>query len=100
VDSTDIVKWKFRVAEADRYWVVLDYSFHSDNRPAEGVITVAGQQLFFPTLPTGDKVQHFREHRIGMVQIPKEGAYELSLKPIATPSGFVNVRGVTLIPYR
>ena len=100
MDSTDIVRWKFRVAEADRYWVVLDYSFHSDNRPVEGVITVAGQQLFFPTLPTGDKVQHFREHRIGMVQIPKEGSYELSLKPIATPSGFVNVRGVTLIPYR
>ena len=100
MDSTDIVKWKFRVAEADRYWVVLDYSFHSDNRPAEGVITVAGQQLFFPTLPTGDKVQHFREHRIGMVQIPKEGSYELSLKPIATPSGFVHVKGVTLIPYR
>jgi alpha-L-fucosidase len=100
MDSTDIVRWKLRVSEADRYWVVLDYSFDSDNRPAEGVITVAGQQLFFPTLPTGDKVQHFREHRIGMVQFSQQGSYELSMKPIAAPGGFVNLRGVTLIPYR
>ncbi len=100
VDSTDVTKWKLRATEPGRYWVILEYAFDSKKKPSEGVLSMNGQQLFFQSLPTGDKPQHFRTHRIGMVQLSKEGPMELTLKPLVAPDGFIQLSGIKLVPYR
>jgi alpha-L-fucosidase len=99
-DSTDRAEWAVRVPEPVRFWVVLDYSFDSRKKPAEGVVTVGGQTLSFQSLPTGDKVQQFRSHRIGMVRIPAGEAHVLRVSPREAPEGFIQLRSVHLEPYR
>jgi alpha-L-fucosidase len=97
--SGDVVSWNFRAVAPGDYWIELTYSFPSGSGTREGVIVLNDEALHFQTQPTGDKVQHFFDHRIGLMKVKQPGPCKLSIHPVDDDADFVKLKSVRLVPF-
>ncbi|ASZ11056.1 alpha-L-fucosidase [Chitinophaga pendula] len=102
-DSMDALSFSLLVQEAGDYSVVLDYACPPAAAGREGVVEIAGQQLSFLSLPTGEYDTHapllFIQHRIGVIRLPAKGKYTLRIKPAKTGrKELFRLRSVVLEP--
>lgn len=87
-DTTDVLSFPLLVQQPGDYSIVLDYACTPASAGQEGIVEIAGQQLPFLSLPTGEYNAHnpllFIQHRIGVVRLPAKGRYILRIKPAKT----------------
>lgn len=95
----DVAAWALRVPVAGKYWVVLDYGFENGKKMTEGRLAIGGREILFQAQPTGDKPQHFYEHRIGVIDIDKSEGVPCTVSPVNAPDGFIRLRNIRLVPY-
>lgn len=84
-DTADALAFDLQVLEPGDYRIILDYACPPASAGQEGVVRIAGQELYFRSLETGTYDSHkplmFIQHRIGLVSIPEKGVYKLTVRP-------------------
>ena len=98
-NDNDKAEWQFRAIKPGQYYVYLDYNYLSKYNPSEGLITIGDQKLYFQTIATGDKKQHFFDQRIGIISV-EAGQNILTIQSAGSEGNFISLRGVRLVPVR
>lgn len=89
VTSDNVFKWKIYVDRPGVKNLDISYSFQNETSDSEISIQVAGTKLTHTIQPTGKTVgeanldwaiDRFSSHRVGAVEFPSPGFYELELK--------------------
>lgn len=84
-DTTDVLRFELNVLEKGDYRIRLEYACEHNMAGGEGVVSLAGQQLYFRSLETGEYDSHkplmFIDHSIGPVTIDRPGRYVMTIRP-------------------
>lgn len=82
---TDELEFSLLVQEPGDYKISLDYACTPAAAGQEGVLGLAGNELHFLTLPTGEYDSHkpllFIQHAVGIIHVEKAGHYPLRISP-------------------
>ncbi len=97
------LQWKIYVAEPGRKTVDVSYSYQGDSPKGSLSLECAGQTLSHAVAPTGKTVgepnadwviDNYRSHRIGELDFPSPGIYELVLQMEAGDEELVNFQWI------
>jgi len=89
ISSSSTLRWKIYVEEAGEKSIDVSYSFQNETNKGRLELRVAGTKLKHTVAPTGKTVgepnsswaiDSFESHRLGAVNFPKPGIYEIELK--------------------
>jgi len=85
-DTSDALTFDLHILEPGDYRIRLDYTCDHDMAGGEGTVSLAGQQIYFRSLETGQYNSHkpllFIDHSIGLVTISRPGHYRLTVRPL------------------
>lgn len=85
-------KWSFVLPEPNLFRLYADYDCREDANDSEWEVTVGPNRWLFPVLATGGGVfgrTRIRHERLGVINLPRAGAYTITIKASNAKAGQV-----------
>lgn len=102
-DSTDIISFNLRIAEAADYKIILEYACDPASAKQEGILWFNQQPVWFRTLKTGSFEKNapllFIKQELGIVSA-KAGVTELRIQPAFNGKELFKLKSVIIEPVK
>jgi alpha-L-fucosidase len=99
--------WRFNALEPASFYLDVEYTCAEADDYSEWRVQCGAADLTFPLIDTGERAKRaafggalprFRTYRVGVIDFPSAGAYQLRLGPTGAEGKGVRVAALTLTP--